>query len=443
MTRKIFGSSLAALVAVLELSKSEEVTWIQTGPRVAGHFMGIQIQETNVDLGMVALETHNGGSDQRTFTEVLPIRQSGIPFVHLGFEWLKACGEEFQEIPVSISIFGKNLPDFLIADDLSFIRVLDLETQQAILSQIQNILDGAGLETLHPKNKNLNEAFIDLSLRDVLIANVGVQFYESVIQPWFRKFSSSLPDFLPARDHRTAWVPMFYPETIKNALIEVGPVDHLSRAFVVPKNSSVAALVSRLADKVDQSRVTLQTLDHFTGPPSSGDMILTNTSEVMKLFSQEYEGTYSSQFEISITVLVLLYNEIVSQDFILNVVDDTDEAYRICSRNISSEGNKSVVTLEFGEGFENASDEEVMAIGHPLLVELGIPPTYSSYKLKRVKLKVPYGLSREKVELDRHCAHQLMIANKIFGFPIDFGSSAFNDQVLLGLWSANAARSSK
>jgi hypothetical protein len=443
MARRIFGSSLAALVAVLELSKSEEVVWVQTGPRVAGHFMGIQILETNVDLGMVALETHNAGSNQRTFTEVLPIRQAGIPFVHLGFEWLKALGEEFQEIPVSISILGKNLPDFLIADDLSIMRFLDLDTRQVILSQIQNILEGAELETLHPKNKNLSEVFIDLSLRDVLTATVGVQFYESLIQPWFHKFNSKLPDFLPARDHRTAWVPMFYPETIKNALIEVGPVNHLSRAFVVPKNSSVAALVSRLTNKVDKSRVTLQTLDDFTEPPSSGDIILTNTSEVMNLFSQEYEGAYSSQFEISITVVVLLYNEVVSQDFILNVADDTDGAYRICSRKITSEGDKSVVTLEFGEGFENTSDEEIMAIGRPLLDKLGIPITYVSNMLKRVKLKVPYGLSREKVELDRHSAHQLMIANKIFGFPIDFGSSAFNDQVLLGLWSANAARSSE
>ena len=443
MARKIFGVSLAALVAVLELSKSEEVIWVQTGPRVAGHFMGIQIQETNVDLGMVALEPHNAGSNQKTFTEVLPIRQAGIPFVHLGFEWLKACGEEFQEIPVSISMFRKKLPDFLIADDLSVLRFLDLNTQQVILSQIQNILDGAKLETLHPKNKNSSEAFIDLSLRDVLIATVGIQFYESLFQPWFSKFSSKLADFLPARDHRTAWVPMFYPETIKSAFTEVFPADFLSRAFVVPKNSSVAALVSRLTDKVDKSRVTLMTLDDFTEPPSSGDVILTNTSEVMNLFSQEYEGTYFSQFEISITVLVLLYNEIVSQDFILNLVDDADEAYRICSRNISSEGHKSVVTLEFGEGFENKTDEEMVAIGHPLLLNLGIPETYSSYKLKRVKLKVPYGLSRKKVELDRHSAHQLMISNKVFGFPIDFGSSAFNDQILLGLWSANAARSSK
>ena len=99
--------------------------------------------------------------------------------------------------------------------------------------------------------------------------------------------------------------------------------------------------------------------------------------------------------------------------------------------------------MEFGEKFQNVSEETIVALGHSLLAKLSIPFTYSPYKLKRAKIKVPYGLSRKKVEFDRNRAHQFMSTNKVFGFPIDFGSSAFNDQVLLGLWSANAARSLK
>jgi hypothetical protein len=443
MTRQIFGSSLAALVAVLELSKSEDVIWVQTSPGIAGHFMGTEIEETNVDLGMVALEPYNERSNLESFTEVLPIRQAGLPFVQLGFEWLKAFGEEFKEVPVSILMHGKELPDYLIADDLSILKILDIETRQVILDQIQVILSEAELDNLHPKHKNSSDIFVESSLREILIATTGSQFYDSLIEPWFRKFNSKLVDFLPARDHRTAWVPMFYPETIQSAFIAKGPLNRLSRAFVVPKNSSVAGLVSRLIAKVVDSRVIVKKLGDVTEQPSTGDIVLTNTSDVMKLFSQEFDGNQFEYYDVPIAVLVLLFNEIVGQDFILNVVDESYGPYRVCSRNLSTAGNKSVVTLEFGEKFQNVSEEEIVALGHSLLAKLSLPFTYSSYKLKRAKIKVPYGLSRKKVEFDRNQAHQLMSANKVFGFPIDFGSSAFNDQVLLGLWSANAARSLK
>ena len=443
MARHIFGSSLAALVAVLELSKSEDLVWVQTNPSIAGHFIGTEIEETRVDLGMVALEPHNEGSNLQSFTEVLPIRQAGLPFVQLGFEWLKAFGEEFKEVPISILIFGNKHPDYLIADDLSILKVLDVKTRQVILDQIHVILNEVELDNLHPKHKNASDTFVESSLREILIATVGSQFFDSLIEPWFRKFNSKLVDFLPARDHRTAWVPMFYPETIQDAFIQEGPLNRLSRAFVVPKNSSVAGLVSRLIAKVDDSRVIVKKLGDVTEQPSSGDIVLTNTSDAIKLFSQEYEGNQFENFDVPIVLLLLLFNEIVGQDFILNVVDESYGPYRVCSRNISSAGDKSVVTLEFGEKFESATEEEIVTLGLSLLTKLGIPCTYSSYGLKRVKIKVPFGLSRKKIESDRNFAHNLMSANEVFGFPIDFGSSAFNDQVLLGLWSANAARNLK
>lgn len=443
MARHIFGSSLAALVAVLELSKSEDVIWVQTNPSIAGHFMGTEIEETRVDLGMVALEPYNEDSNLQSFTEVLPIRQAGLPFVQLGFEWLKAFGEEFKEVPISILMHGNKHPDYLIADDLSILKVLSVETRQVILDQIHVILKEAELDKLHPKHKNSSDTFVESSLREILIASLGSQFFDSLIEPWFRKFNSKLADFLPARDHRTAWVPMFYPETIQDAFVEEGPLDRLSRAFVVPKNGSVAELIARLIARVDDSRVIVKKLGDVTVQPSSGDILLTSTSDAMRLLSQEYAGDQFENFDVPIVLLVLLFNEIVGQDFILNVIDESFGPYRVCSRNISSAGDKSVVTLEFGEEFESATEEEIVALGLSLVAKLGIPCSYSSHKIKRVKIKVPFGLSRKKIESDRNFAHQLMSAKKVLGFPIDFGSSAFNDQVLLGLWSANAARSLK
>ena len=53
MTRRIFGSSLSALISVIELSSTENVTWIQNSKLIGGHFSGITLGNLKLDVGMV------------------------------------------------------------------------------------------------------------------------------------------------------------------------------------------------------------------------------------------------------------------------------------------------------------------------------------------------------------------------------------------------------
>ena len=441
MTRRVFGSSLSAIVSVIEISKTEEVVWVQTSPNLAGHFMGTQIEEARIDVGMVALEPFNGGSNQSIFTDVPPIRQTGIPFVQIGFDWLKSQGEEFLEIPVSVSFFGEVIPDHLIADNLHALRQLDSTTVEIIQHQI-NHLNTSNCENsaLHPRNKNSSNTFLNHSLKEVLLATLGPAFYETLIEPWLARFNHGIAEILPARDHRTAWVPLFYPESIEQAFLNDDQLTSLTRTFIIPKNSSISSLISRLIEKVQSANVEITSIEECDYLPVSGDIVLTNTSDTMKLFSQDFSSNYSERLEVSITVLVLHFNGFVAKELILNVIEEEMGPYRLCVRNIDSGGQKTIVTLEFGEDFATADENEILTAGLSLLKKLNLPTVYSSFKLKRAKIKVPFGASREMIESDRSRAYEILRQNGIFGFPIDFGSSAFNDQILLGLWSAHVAR---
>ena len=444
MSRRVWGSSLAAIVSAIEISNTEKVVCVQTSSHLAGHFMGTQIEEAPIDVGMVALEPFNGGSNQRIFTDIPPIRQTGIPFVQIGFDWLKNQGEEFVEIPVSVSFFGEVIPDHLIADNLYALRQVDPATSDIILRQIK-MLTGLDSEnnSLHPRNKNTSDAFLNHSLKEVLLATVGPAFYGALIEPWLVRFNRGIAETLPARDHRTAWVPLFYPESIKQLFLDDNLLTSMSRTFVVPKNSSVSALISRLIEKVHSSNIEITSIEECEYLPVSGDIVLTNTSDTMKLILQEFSDNYSERLDIPINVLILHFNGFVAKELILNVIEKEMGPYRLCVRNIDFGEQKTIITLEFGEDFTSTEDNEILAVGLSLLERLKLPTSYSSFKIKRVKIRVPFGTSREMIEIDRNNAYEIMRQNDIFGFPIDFGSSAFNDQILLGLWSAYVARKSK
>jgi hypothetical protein len=442
--RRVWGSSLAAIVSAIEISKTEKVVWVQTSSHLAGHFMGTQIEEAPIDVGMVALEPFNGGSNQRIFTNIPPIRQTGIPFVQIGFDWLKSQGEEFLEIPVSVSFFGEIIPDHLIADNLHALRQIDSTTGETILREIKKLNAFANENSsLHPRNKNTSTAFLNHSLKEIFLATVGPAFYEALIEPWLARFNRGIAEILPARDHRTAWVPLFYPESIEQVFVEDDLLTSMSKTFIIPKSSSISGLISRLIAKVHSSNVEITSIEEYDYLPVSGDIMLTNTSDIMKLLSQEFGRNYSELFEIPITVLVLHFNGFIANELILNVIENEIGPYRVCVRNIDFVGQKTIITLEFGEDFAFTDDNEIMTAGLSWLERLNLPTSYSSFKIKRAKIKVPYGLSREMIESDRTRAYEIMRQNGIIGFPIDFGSSAFNDQILLGLWSVHVARESR
>ena len=442
--KRVFGSSLASLVCVLEMSKKESITWIQSSPIIAGHFRGMRFGDIDVDLGMVVLETYSGVSSQTKLPLFPPIRQAGLDFVEIAHNWLISRGEVFCHIPIKTSWFGHLYPDYLIADNLTILTHLDPAIKLQILNELRSIAEsGSEIEKFHPKNKNSSDLFLKVNLKDFIVKTLGFTFYQTLIEPWIERFDFEVAEKLPALDHRMAWTPLFYPETITEVLLGGLEPSSFERPFVVPRINSVASLIKRLLDSISDSDV--QIIQDYTGDatPGPGDIILDSTKQTKFYLGEAVNDAQQNSKKVSVAILILKFDEVVTTDQVINFVDTGHGPYRALIRTLDVGKPQTVISLEFGSFYDVIPDEMILLEGKEALTNLGIPINFKEKILKRMKLSIPSAKERSTLEHERNSAFQLMQTRGLIGFPVDFGSSAFNDQILLGLWSENESRRNK
>jgi hypothetical protein len=97
----------------------------------------------------------------------------------------------------------------------------------------------------------------------------------------------------------------------------------------------------------------------------------------------------------------------------------------------------SVISIEFGEEFNKYDDISIEKLASEFISKEGFESGYFSAVVSRPKIRLPYGESRVITETNRDLVYQRLQNDDFLGYPIDFGSSSFNDQMLLALWSTN------
>jgi hypothetical protein len=440
----VVGSSLAAIVAVLELSKNDRVTWVPSSGPIGGHFGGKTLGNTQIDLGMVALEPYVTTSKPRGEIYSPPLRQDGLGLVDRVFEWLKEYSETFTPIQVKTLFRKESVDDYLIRDHLGVFSLLSLEEiirirQELTNNQIRNNQN----PNFHPRNKMSNDEFLSISIKDFIIGSLGTSIYNELFEPWLNKFNDEASSLLPSRDHRSIWLPLFYPETIL-ALFEEKSLsgDSIQRPFVVPEGSSISSLVLRLSKAMKLRNVDVVkdgTKETFFKP---GTIFFTSTANTAQLLNIEIDTSYPEQLVCPIQIVSYLLPQQIDDDLIVNFVDNEIGPYRITLRKVNVEKGelKTMASLEYGKVFTNATDEELESNAKNLLADFGVDDFAGHVEISRFGLKFPYGSSRIRVERNRNIMYDALKHGGFLGYPIDFGSSSFNDQVLLGLWAANGGK---
>ena len=443
MTRKIFGSSLSALVSVAELSTTENVIWIQNSKLIGGHFGGMILGNLKLDVGMVAQEPYSSAIETDSFTHRPPVGREGLPFVKIANEWLAQHGEEFVELPVLVFRHDTVMPDYLIADSLEVLQKLDEPLKIKIIEEISALRETNKYPiTAHPRDKGCSDDYLRLSFESMSEQLFGKTFHDNLMAPWLDRLNPNLATWLPARDHRTAWVPFYYPETILGVIAnEISP-SQMRRPFRVPKNSSIAMMVSRLISKIDTSKVEIVLDESSNISPSADDILLTSTTDIFSRLKRPFSPNYTDKFVAPIVIAFFQYDRCVADEKIVNFMGKDIGPYRICIRNIEDELLSTNISIEFGNEFEGATDDEILYKSRESLEQISVGTDFHRYKIKRLSIKVPYGQSRFDIENNSRLAIEAIQERKLHGYPIDFGSSTLNDQILLGLWSANAARNS-
>lgn len=220
----VFGASLAAVNAVRAiLSNGRQVCWHKMGERPLGHFGGIRLGNDLVDLGMVLLEY--GTKD------VTAPPKSCFPDAHIALSDMLPV-MELKSAVVKSFYGGELVNDIIIADNL-------------------NLLGGQEFETVivqhHPREKWVNEYFEKHSYETVCLS-MFPSFYEKYLRCFAEKITSSRQGALSSRYHRTAWLPMYYPETIANnaQLLPAYP-------FHRPKQKTVAAHMQEVVRAIENN----------------------------------------------------------------------------------------------------------------------------------------------------------------------------------------------
>ena len=433
MKRIVVGSSLAALVAVNDFSRSGPLTWVKTNPYIGGHFAGIKHDNMLLDLGMVLLEPFGGG--ENFSKNEVPLKQSGLKHVEKIFSWLDKNGEFFLPIEIETKVRGAVFSDYLIADNLDFLSSLSVEEKSIIESQISQIIDSPRVP--HPNLKNIDEKFLKMDLSYVQRNTVGDHFFTKYLNSWLNRINSGIGESLCARDHRLAWIPFYYPETIKNALFSSGSDPLEKRPFLVPAQDSIAGLVHKIHSEINIENVTLANYSPDLLDSRNEVYFFASVKEIAQLLEIKIEDASAQVFLVSLVIVTLVFDFSLGVEKVVNIIEDEIGPYRYTVRNLKTDKLVSVISIEFGEEFKDCDDNLIEKLASEFISKEGFEAHYVSAVVSRPKIRLPYGDSRFAAEANRDLVYQRLQNDDFLGYPIDFGSSSFNDQMLLALWSTN------
>jgi hypothetical protein len=433
----IVGSTLAALISVARISKTSPVKWVKPTESIGGYFAGLNFDNIPFDAGMVINEPYSVPVLNPTKGDSFPERADRVSYVHLVFNWLKSNGIEFVPIDIFTFFRGKLYPDFFIADNLEVLSSFSISEKNTSLKELSDI--ALEFEEYHPSRKNKSEVYNTKSYREILTLTSSPLITELLIQPWLDKMMKNVSEFVPAIEHRSIWAPLYYSETLLNFMSGKISADLLKRPFWVPKLKSVNQLVKEIetginghveaifADKDElHNLINKDSITHkyFFGSQKDYAVLIGNSSDGEPIKSRE------------ITLLFGLFECENQVDEVINFVDSEILAYRLTLRNIRVDSrNMQTFVLEFGEGCSSFSDSFLISHASSIFPLIGKVGTMAIKKVLRTK--VPIVTNKFRIEkLDElTLSHQYLSENGWIGSIVDFGSSAFNDQCLLGLWN--------
>ena len=441
----VIGSSLAALVAVAKISEVENVTWVQTSKRIGGHFSGISLDGHIKDAGMVLLEPFEDfdglvpdfaiyGKESRHDV------RSVIPFA---FDWLRSRGIDFTPANVFTSYNERLIEDFYIKDSLNLIRCLPLDVRQKISQEIVE-LDAIRLSPIHPREKLKNSAFENMTFEEAVIKTIGPTYLREVISPWANSFASGRALEVVAIEHRSMWLPMYFPESILNALNdETNDFEKSEKKFAVPLGISVGTAIVQLSTRVSEnSRVNIIDSKEYEFTKDQNPVIFLGSVDdavLMQLANTELSNVDESRTDIAVALFEASGLDAGPlNDCTVNVYNSPNSLYRFSIRKIAAPSEHMEFVFEFGNSAE-VDDAELERIS----IEQIMPFYESPITLKKI-VRAKFSITSPEIlaaSQDLINAIDSELASQgIMGFTVGPYNSAFNDQLCQGIICAENSR---
>lgn len=452
----VVGNSVAAMVAALTLGENGwRVVLVTPSRRLGGHFGGVMVGDVLFDAGMVLLEftsfNAEAQADLRTYE---PRRRNDVGrFFPLVASTLGRFSAFDAVATPLMRVAGLTLPDMLIANRVESMRALPGEIRNASRQELDDLV-GKGRGPLHASGKAHSPTYDALDLATASRANHGPTLHEVLIEPFTRKVTGRSSSEFLARFHRLPWVPLYWPETLRDAL--AGPVDLPETTFSFPRCGSVALLVQAIERRlkamssvevveaapaeldVASGAVTLRLANEVT---VTGDRLIWAMDQE-RLLAISGTPTTDPLDKASIALAsMLVATDALHERFSVLLVPENDAwPFRVTMQERPSgpNGPFTRISSEWNAAFlpEDAGARENRV--REALVELGVVRDAAAFSKVRVDVMKDALLLPTPATVERWSARRTSLDTRFPGVPrigpaAPIGATSLNDHVVQGL----------
>jgi hypothetical protein len=364
MSVRIFGDGLDALFLAAALSKSKiEYSWYHTSDHIGGFFKGgTDCHGQPIDLGMVLLEPNDYGAIRLGVDGYGG--ESGVnsrPFLSEAYSFLENTFGTLK--PVNVLTLDEKLfefPDYFISDNLgAFFSLSD-----AIRREMLERLAWTSVNpNWHPKEKYTHtDHFSNIGLEEYFVLIYGRRFYSEYFRSYVTNLLGTKKTSLSANLHRKAWLPIYWPETLLDAVkANQNPSALFIPTFTRPHQGSVARWVASMLEEVScddsatvikRASIDLAEFDHFS---SALDFPFLSV-EKMTAHSGE-----PSPPKMEKAVLRMVHFCAKNQSDSVYFLNNKLELCFRYSTYSDQETNSGGVMLEYGESSKEISETELIA----------------------------------------------------------------------------------
>ena len=269
------GNYLTTLVAAGGIARSgRRVCVVNPVPSWGGHFTKLTVAGMVFDPGAVSHEftTFNdeGARDALSYDSR---RRSDVGrFIGLIEEFTRSQIELVRMQEPQTVYGGEFFPDIVMRNQFDVLHHPVLAGR--VRAELE-LLSNSKENELHPRHKKTSHLFLERSYYEASVLNHGATLHAAVFEPMFYKMSAVSTTRLIALYHRIAWLPLYYPETLRSQFGDA-PQQLQDTYFCYPRAGYIGAFGEALVRRMQEAGVTIvrETIASLEGNPGKSAIVL-------------------------------------------------------------------------------------------------------------------------------------------------------------------------
>lgn len=452
------GNYLTSLVAALGLARAgKRVCVVNPLPGWGGHFTRMTVAGISFDPGAISHEFTVYSDEQ--LSDPLQFdsrRRNDVARFNQHIEEFTRANIELNRTALPNTVYGGQFfPDVITSNRLD---ILQHPLLAARIAAEQEFLAGSSENDLHPRDKKSTPTYFRKSYYEASLQNHGATLHSAIFEPMFHKMSGVSSTRLLALYHRIAWLPIYYPETLRSQF-QSQPQQLPETSFSYPKAGYIGVLGETLVQRLQDAGATIirDPVESIDDQPGSTALVLKGGRRIEAphvawslahdQIVSKITGAPPNKFErwSAMLVFALVPKRLLTKDFsVLYVPDDNIIFYRACNQSSSAGMHEEQVRVvveinpEFAAAQGLASEADVVERVKHDLASLGIvgDPEHLNIVGARVMRNVLLLPSRENWQLLEKERDILLEAYPRVHFTRNveaFFTDTLNDQIIKGM----------